>query len=280
MDIKDKEIHISESPRLSKKQIKIVLALTILTVLIIAGISLYTILSLTGKISEQKILLDQQEITIQNYKNSFTDLDVSANKNDKWVSPYKCHSPDNESVYSEDRRFYVGWDASEPYISVCNITTETALGELTGRSNYNNIMLFSYSNQDSPEPILFKYNTLKKELTYVTDKTLPENKKVAVFMAPNETQPERWSSDGTYALVSTSGCWGCEGIDVITFAYNTKNDSFVSLGEGVSDAVWINNKTVKWDKYVYRESSEEDEGGLDGYYLTSEKEGTYTKELP
>lgn len=216
---------------------------------------------------------------LYDFKNSHSD------KPSEWVNPYRCNNPEDDTIYTNDKRFYIGRYSDDNYrlLTVCNSETKAGVGEPISRSQFKNIMFFTYNSNDGTKNALFKYDLAKKELLYIDQLDFKGRRYSGAYIAPNEEDTNLWSPDGKYAIIGVSPCWGCDpGDGVLTYVFNTTTDEFTALGNGVFDPVWVDNKTLRWDKYTFEERTEPDEydiPGVPGYGWTWVKQNTNTTVL-
>ena len=174
-------------------------------------------------------------------------------------SSLRCRVPGDRSIWTKDKKFYTDFDDRQSY-KICNAEKEEELNELTGQSQYRNIILIGYSNFEASisGSLMFIIDTQSKTMKYVKNDEIPGLTYKPVIVPPRPYEGYYWSQNGQNVLIKTTPCWGCDPgpRGGKSYIYNFQKNIFTKMGDSFSFDSWVDNNTVKWTEVTVRDITE------------------------
>jgi len=207
-------------------------------------------------VSEHQALNQKYRIVEEDLQNRIYIEDRDAKNR---PSPLRCSVPGDRSIWTKDKKFYTDFDDRQSY-KVCITDRKEELNELTGQSQYRNIVLIGYSNiyASGSGSLLFIIDAQNKTMKYVRHDEISGLNYRPVIVPPRSYEGSYWSPDGQNVLIKTTPCWGCDPgpLGGKSFIYNLQKNIFTKMDDKFSFDSWVDNNTVKWTEVTVRDITE------------------------
>jgi hypothetical protein len=174
-------------------------------------------------------------------------------------SPLRCRDAGDQSIWTKDKKFYTDFDDRKSY-KVCITAKKEELNELTGQSQYRNIVLIGYSKSEASGSgsLMFIVDTQTKTMKYIKYDEISGLNYKPVIVPPRPYEGSLWSPNGQNVLIRTMPCWGCDPGPKAgkSFIYNLQKNIFTKMDDVFSFDSWVDNNTVKWTEVTVRDITE------------------------